>query len=213
MEKNESRIEKWLSILALIAGVIALVLSWQANRIANEANEIAYRQIEPNAVILNTVHEGTVIIASVPENEGEFDFWCQHKIRIANFGGAPESITDYIVSVFYGGSTTEARGYGEASASGELPKGIGGFETILFKEKSDSSYPTSNEWLSLPLLIDSFSATDIQAAIRISTTLAIRDTNIEPIEEDFSLIEAAYTLKTASNKTLASPRVNCWWVK
>lgn len=75
------KLEKWSGIIALLFGAVALILSWQANNIAQ-------KQLTPNVMLIDVSGSGGG--GSVGA-----DAYCWGRVQLANLGGASTSITGF----------------------------------------------------------------------------------------------------------------------
>lgn len=81
--------ENVISLSALIAALIALFFSWQANQIAEKANELSQRQLTDQVTIVSILRGGAV---NVLNEEGDHTVGCDIDVFLANLGGAPTQI-------------------------------------------------------------------------------------------------------------------------
>ncbi len=90
-EKNKERMDRFIGIVALVAGLVALLFSWQANKIAREANTYALKSVSPDVEVLSINIQNLSVIRQETGTLAS----CLNVIRISNFGGAATSIIGY----------------------------------------------------------------------------------------------------------------------
>lgn len=90
-EKDDgpNQLDRILAIAAFVAGVVALYFSWQANQIANEANELSQQQITERVSVVSIARNGGV---DVLNQQGDRVVGCDIDVVLANLGGASTQI-------------------------------------------------------------------------------------------------------------------------
>jgi len=90
--------------LGLITAIIALLFSWDANRIAREANSINAKLVNPIISILDFQNVLSFRVtrpetATMPVSH----IYCIYKVEMTNLGGASTAIVSKVVNVMFNG--------------------------------------------------------------------------------------------------------------
>jgi hypothetical protein len=201
MKKNQQDKEQWekkINLLSLALGIIAILMSCQANITSQKANEISQKQIEAQIVVLDVSPD----IGFKYRTSGDGDYEnviCKFSLRIANFGGAVTAITGYKMDISYLGESIQMNSDGTTLADNKIDK-LSDFYDF---------HVTLGE--SIPVKIDSFADIEIPATMQFSYKtnqefLSYSDINANPITLRF-------TLTLATGKESNSPKVTCAYVK
>jgi len=204
---NNKRTVSWdkiVSIVALLLSSLALFFAWQTNQIAN-------RQLASQVAILSTEFvDGNWNQETDP---GKWRFaYCEHKVRLFNFEGAPDSIIRYEASIGYKDQELSL----QSSESWALwSPGIQPFMVSV-----------STELLSedLPLAIDAFSAKDIITKLSFAYDDDLLDINVsypynptyeyqKDIGPEFYPLAVQYKFYTAAGRTLDTGKTICHYFK
>jgi hypothetical protein len=227
VEKYGSRLDRWISVLALVIGIMALFFSWQANKIAS-------KQTTPQVVVLEADRSWDYTSWSPDSSnpESEEDAVCSHRIRLANLGGAATSIVGYKASISYRDEELTIEGFGGAYAHPQREESISIIQapqTLLVADETPLEYPGA--WLNteyslpIPFLIDSYTAVDIASNMRFgfdgtanqigSPSWNDRESFLynPPLLEGFEPILVSYTLQLASGESIETEKIPCWYIK
>jgi hypothetical protein len=216
-----------VSFLTLLVSIIALILAWQANQTAQEANRIAEEQGSGQLVVLNS--DTRIEIPGIrrgydPSVVGAY-ITCINQIRLANLGGKRLTVTDFSTRLFYNAqeAVIETQSLGE-SWGAEVPTehnlGIDDrIEVGLFTEEDFLNFYRGtvqgmDKWYSsglLPLPIDSSEVVDVYLLIDVlfreeaATETAPAGANVSPFDAEF-------TFATESGEKATTPRITCAYV-
>ena len=113
---NKDKLEKYISIISLVLGLIALFLSWQANVFARKANEIAIKQIDAQVVVFDVSRDLTQRFIRTGDGKTE-TVTCFLNLRVVNLGGAVTAITDFRATIMYGDKELNLASNGNKMAS------------------------------------------------------------------------------------------------
>lgn len=211
---NRSNIknETLLSVLALVIGIIALYLSWQANQIT-KSNVIS--RIELNHA--EYTWSERFVVTGIPDA-----IICAHKIRLTNLGGAATSILEARATIYFRDNELDAY-----SSEGELyfpeyMEDINPLYIVLMTNKDESERPTSYSHLSdenrqpfLPMKIEGFSTVDFAGRFTFHTEspsiylLYDHDLWSNPGRGERHALSLAYIFVFSSGETVETPRINC----
>lgn len=214
--KTKGSIDKWISIATVMFSIVALILSWQANRIASQ-------QASAHVVVIGTTWKG----GGYRQIENGQQATCSYIIRFTNLGGISTALIGYEVEVFYGDAVSKAESSFSTLISPQMmmqynatsPR-IGNFEFYLFPGNSQIDFPNptnSNDFLVLPYQITSYTTLDIQIIFNlISESGAVFDNPSYYSlsgHEGFIPISVIYTFKTSTGQEINVPQSTCWYVK
>ena len=94
---KKNNIFQWvISISGVVISIIALILSFQANRIAKESNSIAILEQTPLLVVLDSQKSTSFNFSYSPGRVA-----CSHILRVVNMGGAKASIVEITADINY----------------------------------------------------------------------------------------------------------------
>ena len=205
-EKHVFVIETWVSIIALITGIVSLFFSWQAN-------QITFRLANSQVAILE-IKQGTY----------GYDIYgrraaCQHNIRLTNLGGVPTAFIGYKVEFSYKDQRIELENTASHTKTYEdlLGAGLGDFQIVFLKDNlsvADTFIDITKQenWLTLPTKIEAFATLDIPTIINFwfdDTTHIFTDEAVPGV----SPIQVIYILKFTPNQSVVSTPVNCFYAE
>lgn len=207
--------ERGLSVVAIVTGIVALALSWQANQIAREANELAFEQLKSRIVVLDTQDGPSIYEAN--------QLFCMQTVRLANLGAAPDSVVGYSAVIFLGDRhvTADSEGSSIAFNRDEIIPGIGDFFMRLIQ--APDVWPSDIdqvETVDTPLKIDAYTTSDVTISFRYFADLAKYGvdsgygwTNLTLQKTTppagYTPIEVTYTFEMASGQAAESPKFSC----
>lgn len=212
---GKPKFDKWIDVLALAVGVVALFFSWQANQIAS-------RQVTDQVIPISSNYSWATYKQTTATY---YDFSCVQRTRLSNLGGAGTSIVRYEATVYFKGVSTSVAGeQAYPMATAKLGDVLTGFR-VEFVDK-DTLEPNSKEPL-FPVTVASFSTVDVwtRESFAITTTLTSGDFFYPPYDYysflqpgskygDLSPVEISFAFKTASGKTVAAtPKALCIFLK
>lgn len=93
------RAERLVSIISLVIAAVAVLLSYRATHLADQANRIARQQSRSQTVVLDTTRDWS-------QDEGG-TVQCLYRVRLANLGAAPSSLVSFTAAISYNGATAE----------------------------------------------------------------------------------------------------------
>ncbi len=229
--KTGLNVERIVSIIALIVGLFALYFSWDANRVAREANEISLRQVTPKVIPLSVEYASG---AFVEKENGKRWISCATIVRLSNVGGASTDIVEQEATVYFDGlqqavSSTGAYAY----AKQPLADAIGNLDVVFIERgvvkgliqdtMSQENIDTSTQ-LAFPVRIDAFAT--IELFPRISLMVDSSRSTWDPMKNDpqsfmydpkviegHMPLDVVYTFKLASGQIVTSPRTTCFYIK
>lgn len=219
LRKTIKKPEIWISLLALLVGIIALILSWQANRISLQA-------ISPNIVVLDTNRGGS---GSKPMS-GCYRIWCITSVRLVNLGGAPTSIVSYTATYSYLDSKVTYEGTGWETIYGVYIPSQAQSITSRFIKSSlvseyankpiDPGYHMGDDYLSfppyresLPLKISEYEVVDIAILNWFTTDLGEGDFSAGNPDGSFFPLEIIYEFELSNGKVIKIPKSTCVYMK
>jgi len=112
----------WLALFGAVTSIVAVVLAWNANRIATEQNHLTAAYTEPRVVVLSQKRTSVDLRSAIPAGGTDADatdavLSCGFQLRFANLGGGSDAIVNFDTSVHYLETLSSFEGYGEASGS------------------------------------------------------------------------------------------------
>ncbi|MCB0018627.1 MAG: hypothetical protein KDE09_12620 [Anaerolineales bacterium] len=185
---KESR-NNWFNALSLIVGIAALVVAWNANKIAQQGNQLAASESRSQVVVLSEKRIAQDLTGNVG-NDGQLSdalLSCAQQIRLSNLGSASDSIVGYQTSIQYKQTTSILYDTGEARSlydflmiSGQNPartefdvsdalRGVTRWvELALVNEEAVNTASALDKVkpIELPFIIPGFEALDIVVVIR-----------------------------------------------
>jgi hypothetical protein len=212
---------KWLEITTLIIAVIALFFSWQAN-------SIAQRQSSDKVLVLDVQPIGSDFYYEENISTGS----CEHRIRLANLGGANASIVNLeaIISSpkekFHLSGTGDATIKSDAAFMNLTDIFISFYENkvpaSVFSPESYNVFNTeSNRYaqLSIPMKIEGHATIDIYSYLKFHQDISVIphgisfwDFNGDPPRElsnEDIPIEITYLITLSSGEQITSPKSIC----
>lgn len=222
MKKLNISFDRIMSIIALTAGVVALLFSFQANQLAKEANQIALQQAMARVVVLNASDGGS----------GSDNYiTCRHDIRVTNLGGAATALVGFDATITFKDKKLIAESSGEHFAfnRSRIIPDVGDFYITLMAPSSPGEVLKLEEIAGkneqpLPLSIDSFATVDFGTKFRyvidrseyeIDSGYRLDSQNVLrkfPLP-GYTPIEVEYTLHMASGQSVTTPKLSCYYIK
>jgi len=210
MQSISRNFERILSIIALIASLFALILSWQANQIQS-------RMTEPQLVFLSNWTYFEPQSQWFSANKG-----CRTYINIANLGGATAIVKEYGVNIDFKGETLTALGSGILTTSPpdhaiELLQKSQVHSYIMTSEGYDLAMGEQRQFntgdvANMPLKIDAYDTAKFVNDIEFSV-----DPNqyiqSDKQEDGFAPVEVTIVFKTAQSQIITTSRSPCTYFK
>jgi hypothetical protein len=192
------KFETWISILALITGVAALLFSWQANQIAKQ-------QITSEMAILDIVNVPPLIdvyLAAIDVDDRMVSSHgsCTQRIRLTNLGGAPASLIGYKAEVSFEDKRNilVSRKSTKIQGSELFAPVFNAFELVITNDDS------TDEWTSLPVKIDAYETLDISTNLGFDYSFSL---------DESPVLKIAYIFEFSPKQHLVSPAINCIYLK
>jgi hypothetical protein len=225
---NKINLDRLFNILALVAGIVALFFSWQANIIAKKANSIASQQVTAKIVVLSSDYNGEGFQSIQGRNQ--YTIRCRQVIRLSNLGGAATSLVGYDATIRYKDSELHASSENASVISTESFNPLmHNFQFVFLKretlgETQGFDWIDEKYYLPFPVAIDAFSTIDIDAAVNFLLDGIYHEGEIEmplypyQFEHPKSIyglppLEVTYTFKTASGQTATTSKMLCLYLK
>ena len=150
--------------LGLITAIIALLFSWDANRIAREANSINAKLVNPLISILDFQNVLSFLVTR-PETATKpgSHIYCIYKVEMTNSGGASTAIVSKVASVMFNGKGFSVSGDTIAysnRAEDTLNDYFSSFDVLTTKDSSpyweSTSENAKQQQAEFPYQLDSF---------------------------------------------------------
>jgi len=220
-EQGKLNLDRILNVFAIVAGIVALFFSWQANNIAS-------RQVTARIVVLSSDYNGGGF-QSVQDKD-QYAIRCRQVIRLSNLGGAATSLVGYDATLYYKNAELHESSK-NASVISTQPFNplMHNIEFVFLRsdtlgETQNFDFIDSEYYLPFPVEINAFSTMDINAAVNFFLDGTYHDDEIEmplypyQFEHPKSVyglppIEVAYTFMTASGQTTTTTRMLCLYLK
>jgi hypothetical protein len=199
MKKKEG-FEKYVNVISLTLGVIALLLSWQANIFARKANEIAVRQIDAQVVVFDVSRDLSQRFSRAGSGDTETVF-CNLNLRVVNLGGAVIAITGFRAAIKYGDTEIELASDGNKIASDKKA------QISDFKDFSASLGQ------SIPIQIDSLSDLEIPSEIIFSHSMDTSYYFYPEYVESATPLEVRYFISLSNGVEISSPKGVCYYIE
>ncbi len=202
---KKEKLEKYVNYISLILGVIALVLSWQANIFSRKANEIAVKQIDSQVVVFD-VSRDTLQRAHRAGRAGDGEtetVFCYMNLRVVNLGGAVTAITGFRVEIKYGDTEIQLASDGNKIASNDNAQ--------IFDFKNFSASLGN----SIPIQIDSLGDLEIPSEIMFSYDVSA-DKNYyfySEFTESATPLEIRYFISLSNGVEISSPKAVFYYVE
>ena len=230
MDGSSSNFDKWAGILALIFGAVALVFSWQANKnaeaanqLALEANDIARTQLAAKIEI--TSLWGTGGGGGTGNEEGGMDAYCVSMVQLTNTGGASTAIIGFDSSVSYLDERIDLESYWANEARSDEEKILDALHSFHV-----TLVPTvvEGEWISgdvirsglphveMPLQIDSNETINLTFVVQYKSDPEFGSGRFTYQSDDYfdsrkHPMQMAYEIFLADGGIVSVPRTDCQW--
>ena len=202
--------------ISIAMALAALGLSYRANQIAGDANDLALDQAMARPVLIDLSPNGSTI------RQGEAV--CLYRVRLANVGAAGTSLVGFSANAsFRGDSRVLATNTNYASLAEVIPNGPGFFVIFLTDLSAvevfvDLTSDARDNAIDGPLNLAAHSAQDFWIAVTYrfdDTTLSFESTTNNfgdpvPLPDGFAPVRVEFGLRFASDDTLSTSPEDCW---
>lgn len=217
--------QRVLGLIGLVSSVISLMLAIDANvsvrtanRLAEEANEIARRQLPARMVVLHT--DENLRRWSFTEGEpGKGRTGCNFSFHIVNLGDYSSSIVGFRTDVSFGGGSTRIGSSSNTAIDEAEPLNhIGVVRVQLLNEEFTDQVigaePSEDILASLPMTIDAGDEVELFSWFLYTTySMQISAIPSHSARTGYSPVEVAYTFILDNGEEVAAPRAICYYMK
>ncbi len=222
---KKNNVLQWvISIGGIVISLIALFLSFQANRIAKESNNIAVLERTPQIVVLDSQKSTSFNFSYSPGRAA-----CYHVLRVVNMGGAKASIVEITADINYKRNKITVDQIGDAPylPKKNLTNTLSDFRLFIFSNTNPyvrelGSSPNKDDLQEFPIEIGAQSVVNIYLEIDLLVDkefYALETPNRDNPNDvftyapealkDFDPIEVTFHLMPAIGQSAMSESISC----